>query len=157
MTNIKLETLTLKSFDKENINHLKFFKKLINDETIKIRFQGLLPYLLNKNETIFSHGFLVEHNDILIGYIDIGEYNKEEKQVYLRAAISDKFRGQKYGQKLLSEISEYIFSNFIQVENICLKIDSNNTPSLKIADACNYKWLEKDIYKKNNPYKKKTI
>ncbi|MBQ9072343.1 MAG: GNAT family N-acetyltransferase [Bacilli bacterium] len=149
----KLETLTIHTFDKNDVKALEFIKKLCNDETIKARFQGLLVGLLNnKNNDFFNHGFLVSYNDTYIGYINIGEFNNEEKYVYLRADIDKDIRGAKYGQRLLSEITEYIFINYPQVESIRLKIASDNKPSLKVADSCGFVLAGYEIYAKNNPY-----
>lgn len=149
--NIELETLTLNYFDKNNITNLEFIKKICSDETIKLRFQGILSGLMNKNE-FFDHGFLVSHNDELIGYVHIGSFNNEEKCVYLRAAVDKDKRGYGYGKTILQEVTEYIFKNYIQVESIRLKIGSDNRSSLMTSNACGYKWLEKDFYIRYNPY-----
>ena len=148
---IKIGTLTINNFDKNNITNLEFIKKLCNDDTIKSRFQGMLSGLLNNNE-FFDHGFLVSHNNELVGYVHIGALNFEEKSVYLRAAVDKDKRGMNYGKTILSEITEYIFNNFKEVESIRLKIANDNKASLMTSNACGYKWLEKDYYVKYNPY-----
>ena len=88
MTYIQLESLSLHTFDKSNKQQLEFIKQLCHDETIKKRFQGITIGLLNnpKNE-FFNHGFLVSDNNIYIGYIGIGNYDAENKRVYLKSAI----------------------------------------------------------------------
>lgn len=149
--NIKLETLTIHNFDKNNKTELEFIKKLCNDETIKSRFQGLLRGLID-DKGFFDHGFLVSHNNNLVGYVYIGSFNDEEKCVYLRAAIDKDKRGMNYGKTILSEITEYIFKNYSQVESIRLKIASDNKASLMTSNACGYQWLIDDFYIKYNPY-----
>ena len=150
---IQLESLTLNKFDKNNKNDLEFIKKLCNDESIRNRFQGLLMGLTNnQNNDFFNRSFLVSYKNDYIGYINIGSYNTEEKCVYLRAAIDKDARGFSYGKTLLNEVSEYIFSNFFEVENIHLKIAADNKPSLMTANACGYKWLKNDIYIRKSPY-----
>lgn len=108
--------------------------------------------LNNPNNELFGHSFLVSHSGTLIGYLNIGHYNKEEKCVYLRTAIDKNQRGQGYGKLLLSEITEYIFQNYSEVLNIRLKIAKDNIPSLMTANACGYTWLRDDFYNKVNPY-----
>lgn len=153
---IKLQTLTLHTFESNNKDNLDFLKELINDESIKKWFTGLAGGLLiNKNKEFFGYSFFVKDNSEFIGYVNIGNYNKNEKSVYLRAAISKNKRGKGYGKTLLSEITEYIFANFKAVESIRLKIDKENTTSLMTANACGYEWLSDDFYIKYNSYIKK--
>ena len=149
---IKLESLTLTDFNKENKEELEFSKKLIFDESIKKWFSGIFSYLSNSHHyDFFGRGFLIKDNDIYVGYIGIGEFNENEKSVYLKAAIDKDKRGHSYGKRILSEITDYIFTNHGYVENIRLKIDSNNTASLKTAETCGYKWFRDDFYIMYNP------
>lgn len=148
-----LKTLTLTTFNKDNLEELIFLKKLCKDNTIKKRFQGIAVGLLNNpNNEFFDHGFFVKHNNTLIGYIGIGAYNKYEKCVYLRAAINKEQRGLSYGTTLLSEITDYIFKTYSEVLSIRLKINDNNKPSIKVAISNGYKNLYNDFYIKYNPY-----
>lgn len=149
--NIKMQTLTINNFNKDNITDLEFIKKLCKDETIKSRFQGILAGLLNNNE-FFDHGFLVSHDNELIGYIHIGAIDKQEHSIYLRAAVDKNKRGFGYGKTILQEITEYIFKNYPQVESIRLKIANDNKASLMTSNACGYKWLVDDYYIKYNPF-----
>ncbi len=152
MTYIQLESLSLHTFDKSNRQQLEFIKQLCHDETIKKRFQGITIGLLNnpKNE-FFNHGFLVANNNIYIGYIGIGNYDVENKRVYLKSAIDKNKRGNSYGKTLLNEITEYIFKNY-PIETINLKIANDNIVSIKTALSCGYQLLETEFYYKTNPY-----
>ena len=148
-----LETLSLYTFDKDNKEHLFFIKELFFDESIKKWVQGVSDGLLrNDKKEFFGHGFLVKYNNDFIGYIGISNYIKEEASVYLRYAISKNKRGLKYGESLLSEITDYIFQKYSEVESIRLKIASDNKASMMTAHACNYTILENDLYIKYNPY-----
>lgn len=150
---IKLQTLSLHTFDKENKSALEFIKKLCKDETIQTRFQGITSGLLhNEKKDFFNHSFLVTDNNVFIGYINIGTYNKNEKCVFLRAAIDKDNRGKSYGRSLLNEATDYIFKTYPEVESIRLKIAIDNKASLMTAKACEYEWLENDFYIKYNPY-----
>lgn len=149
----KIGILSLYTFNKENKDDLNFIKNLCHDKTITSRFNGITVGLLsNKGDIFFDRGYLVKHNNSYIGYINIGGFNEEEKSVYLRAAIDKTQRGNSYGKTLLSEITEYIFNNYPQVENIRLKIARDNKASLMTANSCGYVWLRDDFYIKENPY-----
>ncbi len=153
MKYVDLETLTLNLFDKENKKHLEFIKKLCKDESIQRRFQGITVGLLNNpKKAFFGYGFLVSHDDRLIGYIGVSEYHEQEKSVYLRIAIDFGVRGHSYGKTLLSEITDYIFQTYEEVEHARLKIASDNVPSLKMAMANGFHWIEGELYEKDNPY-----
>ncbi|MEG0794581.1 MAG: GNAT family N-acetyltransferase [Bacilli bacterium] len=153
MNKIKLDTLTLSDFDKTNIEHINFFKKLSHDKSIESRFQGLGVGLLHTyDKTFFDRGFFVQLNDKLIGYLNVGNFNELENCVYLREAIDENLRGNSYGKLLLKEITEYIFSNYMQVEKIIIKIAPDNIPSLNTASSCGYKLLCSDYYYSSNPY-----
>lgn len=149
----KLETLTLHTVDKKNKNDFEFTKKMLFDESIKRWFTSIGNGLLNNpNYEFFNHSFLVKNNDEYIGIIGIGNYNSNEKCVYLRSAVDKDKRGKSYGKKILYEITEYIFSNYDNVESIRLKIDKENLASLATIDYCGYTLLESDYYIKYNPY-----
>lgn len=99
---IKIGELSLKLFNKENLTDLEFVKNLCKDETISKQFQGILVGLThNPKKELFGHSFLVTHNLDLIGYINIGSYNEDEKSVYLRAAIDKDKRGFSYEKKFI--------------------------------------------------------
>ena len=152
----KLNNLTLINFDKENKEHLEFLKKLIHDESIKKWFNGICSGLINNpNNEFFGHSFFVKDNEDLVGYVNIGDFNTNEKSVYLRSAVEKNKRGKNYGKTILSDITDYIFDNFNEVESIRLKIDRENKASLMTANACGYLWLTDDFYYKSNPNIKK--
>lgn len=155
---IKLDTLALNIANKNDRKALEFIQKLCHDESIKKRFQGIMGGLFNNpNKELLGYAFLVSFNEEYIGYIRVGNFNKDEKSVYLRAAIDQAQRGHSFGKTLLNEITEYIFQNHPEVESIRLKIASDNIPSLMTANACNYEWLRDDFYIKYNPYLHKQV
>lgn len=151
---IELNTLNLVTFDKSNHKHLTFLKKLIKDKVVLERFQGFSQHLLhNFGNEFFDRGFLILIEQDVVGYVDISNYNYIEDSVYLRCAIDKDFRGKAIGKRLLSELTNYIFDNYSYIGKIRLKIADDNTSSLKVADACGFKWEEKDYYTKFNPLK----
>lgn len=154
MNKIKMDTLSLCSFDKDNVHHMMFLKKLLKDETIKTRFQGLLPNLMRKpdDDTIIGKGFFIADENVLVGYVDIGNYNEEEKAVYIRQAIDKDERGKSYGAKTLLEVCDFIFRKYPLVENIKARIAHDNEASIKMALACGFTNIRDDYYGLQNPY-----
>ena len=152
MNKISLQDLDLVIFNKDNTEHIKFLKQLIHDKSILERFQGITNGLLhNHGDSFFDRGFFVSYQDMLIGYVKIGEFNDREKCVTLRYAIISTERGRGYGKLLLSEITNYIFANYDKVESIRLKIANDNKASLGAANACGFKWIRDDFYGIYNP------
>lgn len=151
------EKIKLVNFDKDNIEHVLFLKNLINDETIKSRFQGLLPNLMKNSKEIFNKGFFLSFKNELVGYIDFSSFNTEEA-VYFRGAISQEHRGKKLGKKMLKDISNYTFENYPYVKFIKLKIEKDNISSIKVALSNGFYNIDKDYYVLENPnYKIKTL
>lgn len=149
---INFTNFQITSFDKSNPIHLSFLKSLIKDKTILERFQGFSQHLLhNFGDEFFDRGFFIVYNDTIVGYLDIGNFDQIESCVYLRCAIHKDFRGQNIGKSILNEITHYIFYTYPYIESIRLKIAQDNIPSLKIAQACGYQWLNDDYYGKYNP------
>ena len=148
---IKLKTLKLVPFDKNNKEHILFLKKILNDKTITKRFSGFLSKLNSKSTNILNKAFFISDTNI-IGFIDIGNFNQDEECVYLRGAIDKEKRGNNYGHRMLDEVSEYIFINYPEIKKIKLKIDNDNYSSIKTAESCSYTNLLNGYYAKRNPY-----
>lgn len=155
MDKYNLKTLTLVGFNKDNKEHLDFLQKSIDDAIIKKRLQGFFCDLLHKKDDhFFYRGFLVYDQVKIIGYMNIGRFNKCEKAVYLKAFIDSDERGKKYGKTLLSETANYIFDNYEFVEVIKLVILPDNTSSIKTALSCGFKHVEFNNYNKKRTLKK---
>ena len=154
MARIELESLSLVTLDKKNIEHLNFFKKLVSDDTITKRFGGLLTMLNNASNldgTTFNKGYFVLDGDQYIGYIDIGRYAKDEKAVYLRGAIIKEKRRLGYGHIMLDETSNYIFANYPEVKDIKLQTVTDNIEALKTIKSCGFKPISDTLFGKRNP------
>lgn len=148
--------LTLHTFNIQNENDKSFVMALCKDEAIKKWVHGVTGGLFsNPNNEFFGHTFIVKDEEEYVGFIKIENFNEEGKWVFLRAGIDPNKRGMKYGETLLSEISEHIFENYEEVESIRLKIANDNKASLKTAEACGYTWISDDFYGKSNPYIKR--
>lgn len=153
MKDIKMDTLSLCKFDKDNKYHMIFLKKILKDKTITERFQGFLPNLTKKYDgTIIGAGFFIADGDVLVGYIDIGNYNANEKAVYIRQTIDQDARGNGYGKRSLYEVCDFIFKEYPNVENIKARIAPDNEASIRMAVACGFTNIRDDYYGIENPY-----
>ena len=155
MENIKLENIELVNFDKDNKKHLEYLKKILGDDSIKDRFQGILPALLSK-EKIFGKGFFLKNNDELMGYTQIGKFNKEEESIYiLGIAIDKEHRGKKtengktLAEIMLNDISNHILHNYKEVNQIKITISDDNEPAIKLSQKCGYEHLTSTHYGKS--------
>ena len=146
-----MDEISFTTFDKNNKDHIIALKEMIKDEEIVKRFQGYLPRLNNPSPTIFNKGFWVTFDNTIIGYLDIGNYNKDEDCVYLRAAIFKEYRNKHFGTDMLKEACNYIFTNYPFINKIKLKIDNDNIASQKVADNAGFKWEKDDYYYLDNP------
>lgn len=152
MDDIKIGSLSLSRFDKDNKYHMIFFKKLIHDEDILNRFQGFLHNLNNKSsEDIFGKGFFVKDEDELIGYVDFGAYHEDDKSVYIREAIASDKRGKSYGKRTLTEVTDYIFRTYPFVESIKARIASDNYICISMAWDCGFT-NKGEYFTLDNPY-----
>lgn len=148
---INLDELALETFDKNNKEHIEFFKKI--RDGLEKRFSGILPKLMNNTTSFFDRGYLICDNCNIIGYIDISSYDKSESSVYLRASILSDVRGKGYAKKILREVSDYIFKNYEEVLSIRLKIADDNIYSIKTALSCGYLNIPgTQMYISFNPY-----
>ena len=92
----------------------------------------------------------------MIGYTQIGNFNKEEESVYiLGSAIDKEHRGKKtengktLEELMLNDISNYILLNYKQVKQIKLTISDDNIPAIKLSEKCGYEHLTSTHYGKS--------
>lgn len=159
MEDIVIGELTLVNFNSNDKTHLMTLKKLVKDTDITSRFNGFLQHLNNKNSNFFNKGFFVRDEENLIGYIDLSNFNEEEKAVYIRQAIFNEYRGNKekrYGTLLLNEITDYLFSNYPMIHYIKARIHHDNLSSMKMAWNCGFS-NDEEIFSKENPYIKNKL
>lgn len=149
---IKLESMLLEDFSKVDMEQLKFYKKLRDQESISKRFQGILPSLLSDSDSELGKGYLVSFNNKYIGYLLIGSISLDERSIYLRSAVDCDERGKSYGKIILKEVTDYIFNNYHEVQFIKLYIADDNIPSINTAKSCGYHKSNNGIYYLENPY-----
>lgn len=154
MESIKLNTMELVYFDKENEEHLRYLKSLLSDKNIISRFQGILPALVSKN-SFFDKGFFIRYADEYIGCVIFGKYNSDEKNVYIRGfAIDKNHRGVMVGEHRLAqiaddEITKYIFNTYPEVSSILITVSPENGAGNKSAIRYGYSHVSDTRYSKS--------
>lgn len=143
MESIKLKTIKLVCFEKKNDEHLKYLKRLLSDESIMSRFQGIFPALVSRNE-FFDKGFFIGYNGELIGCILFGNYNSDSRSVYIRGFALDKeHRGIMLNDKRLSQIAhdevvQYIFDTYNEIDSIKISVSPDNIAGNRSAIRYGY-------------------
>lgn len=154
--NIKLDTIELVIFDRQNSEHIEFLKKIVQDKEITKYFQGFLNNLLRKSNDIFDRGYFVRVNDQLVGYFDLGKYNEAEKAVYVREAVVKEYRGKHlgFGKLMLKEVSDYLFNTYDDLNCVKGVINKENKFSQNTMFSVGGYSVGNDYYLIENPNKK---
>lgn len=145
--NIKLETLVLTRYNEKKHKNLK--EELENGESSSKFIHQIAQNLENSKNNfsnIFQSSFVIEHNDISIGYLYISSNKNDE--VFLECSLLKQFRSKGYGTILLNQVSDYLFEN----HNIkCIKADVNpsNKKSMAMLCACGYLFDEEEYESRN--------
>jgi len=140
---ISIGKLKITTFCKDNIEHIKFKKDILEDGLTLYYFPNfneenfLVPSY--NNEFKIRNFYLVKDINELIGWIYIGGF---EKQITLDCGIHPQFRRKGYQTLLLEECRNYLFQNDL-ADIIEIMIKNNNIGSLKAADKAKYKKLGK--------------
>lgn len=145
---LELDNITLLLYDISDKKH----NELLND------FEGnsKSQYIHNISDRIknsknnknfpFNTGFFVLLNDNIVGYIFISNCVSDE--VFLEYSILKEYRGRKYGQIILNDVSNYLMDNY-NIKSISLDIDPSNIPSIKTALNCGYIIDEEEYLNRN--------
>lgn len=146
--NVQLENISLLIYDNNNEIHNQVLNQFEGESKsqyihdIKERIKNSC----NKKNFPFDMGFLVSINNEIIGYIFISKNILD--QVYLEYSLLKKYRGNKYGKLILSEVSDYLMNEY-NIKSLVLDIDPSNTPSIRTAIGCGYEIDEEEYLKRN--------
>ena len=123
--------------DDEINRKIGYDKKPTEQET-----KSLLDIWLNDEKRVL---FLIEHHNQIIGYVTLGEINKQYETAILHTTIGEKkFLGQKVCVEVIDEILDYAF-NTLELYRVTTYVMSNN-PKL-IETAKKYGWTQEGIMK----------
>lgn len=141
---IYIGKLAITNFCKENIEHIKFKREMLDDGLMCYFFphfdeHNFLTPSDIKEKTRIKNFYLLKDSENLIGWFYTGG---KQRQISLNYSIHPNYRKQGYATILLEECRDYFFENDIANE-IELVIKNNNSGSLKAAKKAKYKCIGK--------------
>jgi len=148
---LKLDTLTLKSYDSNCDKHTRYKNSLEYDDDF-VKYFG--HFFIKNIDDIFvasdtlevNKAYILEDNDEVIGMIRI--FKKTFNGVIeLQYAVSKEYRKNGYGIKILKEMSNY-FMSIKDINCIKLDIDKNNIGSITCATSLGYIKDDSETYKR---------
>lgn len=112
-------------------------------------------------ERRYKYFIIVNHEDIPIGFVNIFNFEKKEKQVEMGVIIGDKRYWKKgIAYRSIKNVTSYIFSN-MNIERIYIETSEGNIPALKLFNKLNFnkcdEYLEDEKYKFIVMEKRKTV
>lgn len=125
---IQLENLKLDYIDYDNIEHLKFLKKMMQSKDIKYLWDLSDSSLYNNQN---NDKFLVLNDkDEKIGYINISDVTEGYfgNTVSIYYGVEESYRGNGYGRRIVSEVNKWLFENR-NVECVIAQVDIDNIHS----------------------------
>lgn len=150
---IAIGNLDITNYCVKNINHVKFRRDLIKDESIYEFVSTTVGNDLEESEKCvkleLGYSYIIEDYDFPVGYIYIGKIKDFSDIVELRYAVHSDFRRlgyfghsnpnrKGYGQQILEECSSYLFT-LDHIKSIELHIRKDNMASIGCAEKSNYK------------------
>lgn len=145
--NIELETLILTRYNKEKHSFLKRELEHGNSSSEYIhQISERLELSKDNDKTIYQSAFVVEDENIPVGYLFISSMFRDE--VFLEYSVLKDFRKMGYGSSIVNEISDYLFKNH-NIKSIRLDIDPSNKKNILLAESCGFT-LDEEEYESRN-------
>lgn len=117
--------------------------KVSDEQTVYIESnaQSLLEAAYDTSLDWHPYGIYSENN--LIGFAMIGEYNSEEKYIWLdRLMLNRDVQGKGLGTDVMRVIIEYISNNW-NVSEIVLSVTPDNHAAIGFYKKVGFQWLDK--------------
>ena len=144
---IELETLNLLRYNPERHNNTK--EEFLSGSSLSKYIQKVgerLELSKTNDKSIYQSAFVVEEEQIPIGYLYISNVSRDE--VFLEYGVLKNFRKKGYATRIIKEISDYLFENY-NIKNIRLDIDPSNIGSIATAKSCGF-YLDEEEYEQRN-------
>lgn len=144
---INLETLILTRYDEAK--HKELFESFKNGDSFSKFIHEVCKRLeasKNNFNNIFQSSFVVECNNIPIGYLYVSSNEKDE--VFLEYSILKQYRNQGFGKMLLNQASDFLFQNY-NIRCIRADVDPSNKNSMLLLESCGYIFDEEEYEKRN--------
>lgn len=145
--NIELDSLKLTRYKEEKHKGLKEeFEKGESHSNFIHQIASRLENSKNNNRNIYQSAFIVEAEEIPIGYLFISSRVRDE--VFLEYAVLKPYRGLGYGSTIIRETTDYLFQNY-NIRAIRLDIDPSNKNSISVATSNGYSLDEEEFASRN--------
>lgn len=140
---INLVSLKIESIDYENTNHLNFLKKLMQSKDMNFLWD-LTDKNLANNQNHYKY-IIINENDEYIGYLNISDPTTAYygNTVSLYYAIEESYRGNNYGKKIITEISDWLFQEN-NIDCIVAQVDIANNKSINTLTKAGMKVVNND-------------
>lgn len=133
---IHLRTINLEKIDE--IKHCCLLMPLDRDDKVRAFISRNFMEWIQKQRSVsdekieLGKSYVVEKDNRYVGVV--GSLSLD-RNGFLEVwyVVKNDSRGRGYGDAILSEITPYLIENIDGVNNIKLKIDKNNKPSIKLA------------------------
>lgn len=137
----KLETLSMISFDNDNIMHNKVKREFLFDSDFRKYFGEMFlkdeeKYFKNSDHIELKKVYFIKDNDQIIGLVRFFSYH-ELGFVNIQYAVLPDYRRQGYGKKIVKELTNYLMKNY-DIKCIEADIDKNNVGSIKTVLSVGY-------------------
>lgn len=151
--NIPIGNLVITDFCNQKPKHVKFRWDLVKDESIyefvSTSIGDDLTVPTKGDDLELEHSYVIEDNHKPVGYIYIEGLSETQGTVELRYAVHPEYRRlgflgysdfnrKGYGQQILEECSNYLFT-FDDINSIELHIRKDNEASIGCAEKAKYK------------------
>lgn len=87
----------------------------------------------------------MKHKENFIGYIRLHELERGGV-LEISCAVSPEYRNQKYGQRILEVLSNYLLENYKEIEKLKGVIDKSNYESKKMASSVGFSLENQDDF-----------
>lgn len=147
MTSFSTPSFTYKTYNAES-DELIALVDFITDRSIYAYFEDIDARLeQTPNKDILNNAYLVRNKENkIIGYVYLFTRGKILEEHY---AIIKEERGKGYATSIVKELSENIFDNYMDIDEIILNIYEHNKESMKVARKAGFIKQEKiDEYQK---------
>lgn len=130
----------------ENGKYDGFITSLADDALVKRYLRNIKKYTSKINsDHFYDNSYIVQdkNKECSIGYLHIFPPQREE--IEFMYAVARPYRSLGYGKQIVSNTTEWIFSQDLQIQKIVLVIHPSNFPSVAVARANGYSNVDSSI------------
>ena len=153
-----MNDLIFKKIEKKDVPFVNEVRNIYAKEFLHDSREFTLSETYDWFENYNPNYWIIFLSDDRIGYFRLSNYSPVNKNIYIGADISPKFRGKGYGKLSYQKFLPFIFNNFL-LHKISLEVLSTNTIAISLYKKLgfvqegvkrdevfkNYKWVDSII------------